>query len=73
MAEMMRISNWTRARTPLPRRARQSEISRKIRRRRRRRAAEQDDRDEALTREELRAGAAMYPPVDIPRPTSRAE
>ena len=26
-----------------------------------------------LTREELRVGALMYPPVDIPRPTSRAE
>ena len=26
-----------------------------------------------LTREELRVGALMYPPVDIPRPTTRAE
>jgi hypothetical protein len=26
-----------------------------------------------LTREELRQGALMYPPVDIPRPTKRAE
>ncbi len=26
-----------------------------------------------LTREELRVGALMYPPVDIPRPTSRAQ
>jgi hypothetical protein len=26
-----------------------------------------------LTREELRSGALMYPPVDIPRPTNREE
>ncbi|MDQ3366841.1 MAG: DNA-binding protein [Myxococcota bacterium] len=50
------------------------EVSRKIRRRRRRtRPRSKTIAMKRLTREELRVGAAMYPPVDIPRPTSRAE
>jgi len=50
------------------------EISRKIRRRRRRtRPRSKTIAMKRLTREELRVGAAMYPPVDIPRPTTREE
>ena len=50
------------------------EISRKIRRRRRRtRPRSKTIAMKRLTREELRVGALMYPPVDIPRPKSRAE
>src|SRR5499426_1797715 len=50
------------------------EVSRKIRRRRRRtRPRSKTIAMKRLTREELRIGAMMYPPVDIPRPTSRAE
>jgi len=50
------------------------EISRKIRRRRRRtRPRSKTIAMKRLTREELRVGALMYPPVDIPRPTTRAE
>jgi len=50
------------------------EISRKIRRRRRRtRPRSKTIAMKRLTREELRVGAAMYPPVDIPRPETRAE
>jgi hypothetical protein len=50
------------------------EISRKIRRRRRRtRPRSKTIAMKRLTREELRVGAAMYPPVDIARPSSRAE
>ena len=50
------------------------EISRKVRRRRRRtRPRSKTIAMKRLTREELRQGALMYPPVDIPRPTSRAE
>ncbi len=50
------------------------EVSRKVRRRRRRtRPRSKTIAMKRLTREELRVGAAMYPPVDIPRPTSRAE
>jgi hypothetical protein len=50
------------------------EVSRKIRRRRRRtRPRSKTIAMKRLTREELRVGAAMYPPVDIPRPTTRAE
>src|SRR6476660_6599979 len=50
------------------------ELSRKIRRRRRRtRPRSKTIAMKRLTREELRVGALMYPPVDIPRPTSRAE
>jgi hypothetical protein len=50
------------------------EISRKIRRRRRRtRPRSKTIAMKRLTREELRVGAMMYPPVDIPRPTSREE
>jgi hypothetical protein len=50
------------------------EVSRKIRRRRRRtRPRSKTIAMKRLTREELRLGALMYPPVDIPRPTSRAE
>jgi hypothetical protein len=49
------------------------EISRKIRRRRRRtRPRSKTIAMKRLTREELRVGAAMYPPVDIPRPETRA-
>ncbi len=48
------------------------EISRKIRRRRRRtRPRSKTIAMKRLTREELRLGALMYPPVDIPRPTTR--
>jgi hypothetical protein len=50
------------------------EVSRKIRRRRRRtRPRSKTIAMKRLTREELRQGALMYPPVDIPRPTSREE
>src|SRR5258706_8984202 len=50
------------------------EISRKIRRRRRRtRPRSKTIAMKRLAREELRQGALMYPPVDIPRPTTRAE
>ena len=50
------------------------EVSRKIRRRRRRtRPRSKTIAMKRLTREELRVGALMYPPVDIPRPTTRAE
>src|SRR4051794_23715469 len=50
------------------------ELSRKIRRRRRRtRPRSKTIAMKRLTREELRVGAAMYPPVDIPRPTSREQ
>ena len=50
------------------------EISRKVRRRRRRtRPRSKTIAMKRLTREELRLGALMYPPVDIPRPTTRAE
>jgi len=50
------------------------EISRKIRRRRRRtRPRSKTIAMKRLTREELRVGAAMYPPVEIPRPETRAE
>ena len=50
------------------------EVSRKVRRRRRRtRPRSKTIAMKRLTREELRQGALMYPPVDIPRPESRAE
>ncbi len=50
------------------------EISRKVRRRRRRtRPRSKTIAMKRLTREELRVGAMMYPPVDIPRPSTRAE
>jgi hypothetical protein len=50
------------------------EISKKIRRRRRRtRPRSKTIAMKRLTREELRTGALMYPPVDIPRPTTREE
>ena len=50
------------------------EVSRKVRRRRRRtRPRSKTIAMKRLTREELRIGALMYPPVDIPRPTTRAE
>ena len=49
-------------------------VSRKVRRRRRRtRPRSKTIAMKRLTREELRQGALMYPPVDIPRPTTRAE
>ena len=49
-------------------------ISRKIRRRRKRsRPRSKTIAMKRLTREELRRGAALYPPVDIPRPLSRSE
>jgi Sigma-70, region 4 len=49
-------------------------VSRKVRRRRRRtRPRSKTIAMKRLTREELRQGALMYPPVDIARPTSRAE
>lgn len=50
------------------------DVSRKVRRRRRRtRPRSKTIAMKRLTREELRVGAAMYPPVDIPRPSSREE
>lgn len=50
------------------------EHSRKIRRRRRRtRPRSKTIAMKRLTREELRQGALQFPPVDVPRPTSRAE
>ena len=50
------------------------EVSRKIRRRRRRtRPRSKTIAMKRLTREELRVGALMYPPVDIERPTNRSE
>jgi hypothetical protein len=49
-------------------------ISRKVRRRRRRsRPRSKTIAMKRLTREELRIGALMYPPVDIPRPMTREE
>src|SRR4051812_2104534 len=49
-------------------------VSRKIRRRRRRtRPRSKTIAMKRLTREELRQGALMYPPVDIPRPSTREE
>lgn len=48
------------------------EISRKVRRRRRRsRPRSKTIAMKRLTREELRVGAIMYPPVDVPRPSTR--
>jgi hypothetical protein len=50
------------------------EISRKVRRRRRRsRPRSKTIAMKRLTREELRVGALLYPPVDIPRPDKRSE
>ena len=50
------------------------ELSRKVRRRRRRtRPRSKTIAMKRLTREELRQGALMYPPVDEPRPRTRAE
>jgi hypothetical protein len=49
-------------------------LSRKVRRRRRRsRPRSKTIAMKRLTREELRVGALMYPPVDIPRPSTREE
>jgi hypothetical protein len=49
-------------------------VSRKVRRRRRRsRPRSKTIAMKRLTREELRIGAMMYPPVDIPRPSTRME
>ncbi len=50
------------------------EVSRKVRRRRRRtRPRSKTIAMKRLTREELRIGALMYPPVDIERPQTRDE
>jgi hypothetical protein len=49
------------------------ELSRKVRRRRRTRPRSKTIAMKRLTREELRVGALMYPPVDEPRPESRSE
>ena len=50
------------------------EVSRKVRRRRRRtRPRSKTIAMKRLTREELRIGALMYPPVDEPRPRTRGE
>ncbi len=50
------------------------EVSRKVRRRRRRtRPRSKTIAMKRLTREELRIGALLYPPVDIERPHTRAE
>jgi hypothetical protein len=49
-------------------------VSRKVRRRRKRsRPRSRTIAMKRLTREELRIGALMYPPVDVPRPRARAE
>ena len=49
-------------------------VSRKVRRRpRRSRPRSKTIAMKRLTREELRIGALLYPPVDIPRPKTRAE
>jgi hypothetical protein len=49
-------------------------VSRKVRRRRRRsRPRSKTIAMKRLTREELRVGALLYPPVDIPRPKTRAQ
>lgn len=49
-------------------------VSRKVRRRRRRsRPRSRTIAMKRLTREELRVGAMMYPPVDVPRPGNRTE
>jgi sigma-70-like protein len=49
-------------------------LSRKVRRRRRRsRPRSKTIAMKRLTREELRIGALLYPPVDIPRPTTREQ
>jgi hypothetical protein len=49
-------------------------VSRKFRRRRKRtRPRSKTIAMKRLTREELRRGALLYPPVDTPRPTSRVE
>lgn len=48
--------------------------SRKIRRRgRRTRMRSKTIAMKRLTKEEIRLGALMYPPIDVPRPSSRAE
>ncbi len=50
------------------------EVSRKVRRRRRRtRPRSRTIAMKRLTREELRIGAMLYPPVDVPRPQTRGE
>lgn len=50
------------------------EVSRKVRRRRRRtRPRSRTIAMKRLTREELRLGALMFPPMDEPRPRTRAE
>ena len=47
-------------------------VSRKVRRRRKRtRPRSKTIAMKRLTREELRRGALMYPPVDVPRPATR--
>lgn len=49
-------------------------VSRKVRRRRRRtRPRSKTIAMKRLTREELRIGALLYPPMDVPRPQSRVE
>lgn len=49
-------------------------VSRKVRRRRKRsRPRSKTIAMKRLTREELRVGALMYPPVDVPRPETRAQ
>lgn len=50
------------------------QISRKVRRRRKRsRPRSKTIAMKRLTREELRLGALLYPPIDIPRPFTRSE
>jgi hypothetical protein len=49
-------------------------VSRKVRRRRKRsRPRSKTIAMKRLTREELRIGALLYPPVDVPRPSTRSE
>jgi len=54
--------------------AKPPKVSRKVRRRRRRsRPRSKTIAMKRLTREELRVGALLYPPVDIPRPKTRMQ
>ena len=72
--QMLEGSGLAEARADAGDEAAPPEVSRKIRRRRRRtRPRSKTIAMKRLTREELRLGAAMYPPVDIPRPSTRSE
>ncbi len=58
---------------PLEPRADVPEVSRKLRSRRRTRPRSKTIAMRRVTVAELRAGALMYPPVDVPRPQTRAD